>query len=432
MNQPFAAFDAIVVGGGPAGSSAAAVLAERGHRVALLEKARFPRYHIGESLIPYCWFALQRLGVVDRLDAASFSVQKHSVQFVGLDGSVSIPFYFFQHTDHDCARTWQVVRSEFDQMLFDNAVTKGAVPFRETQARTLLHEGEAVVGVEAIGPDGPVTLRAPITVDATGRDSLAAQRYGWRVADPHLKKIALWTYYRGAMRDAGVDEGATTVAYLPGKGWFWYIPLPDDLVSVGIVAERDYLHRSDKGDPDAIFAREVEIQPWIKAHLAGGEKAAGCRVTGDYSYRARHCASNGLVLAGDAFAFLDPVFSSGVFLALHTGILAGDAVHEALEAGDTGAGRFEAYGEQCRRAIEGMRRLVYAFYDRAFSFGGFLKAHPEMRADLTDCLIGNVHKDLDPLFEAASKFAFIPVALEHGGPLATPRPETRVPAPMPP
>jgi len=275
-----------------------------------------------------------------------------------------------------------------------------------------------VVGVAAEGPDGAIReLRAPITIDASGRDLFAARRAGWRVADEKLKKIAIWTYYEGAVRDPGMDAGATTVAYLPDKGWFWYIPLPNDTVSVGVVAERDYLHRNGKGDLDALFAREVEVQPWIRDHLAPGRKTAPCRVTGDYSYRSQHCAADGLVLAGDAFAFLDPVFSSGVFLALQSGVTAADAVDEALAAGDVGAGRFEAYGEQFRQGIEAMRRLVHAFYDTTFSFGEFLKAHPDKARDLTDCLIGNVYKDLDPMFEALGEFARIPAPLEHGRPL---------------
>ncbi|MDX1563748.1 MAG: NAD(P)/FAD-dependent oxidoreductase [Phycisphaeraceae bacterium] len=410
-------FDVVIVGAGPAGSSAAAVLAEKGRRVALLEKARFPRYRVGESLIPYCWFPLNRLGVIERLDRSDFVVHKHSVQFVGLDGRLSTPFYFSKHTDHDCARTWQVVRSEFDQMLLDNAAERGAQLFTETQARSLLKKNDRVVGVEATQQGRDVQLNAPVTIDASGRDLFAAQRNGWRVADADLKKIAMWAYYRGAVRDSGLAEGATTVAYLPQKGWFWYIPLPDDTVSVGVVAEKDYLYRADQGDPQAVLDREIQLQPWIREHLEPAERISEVRVTGDYSYRSKHCASDGLVLAGDAFAFLDPVFSSGVFLALQSGILAGDAVDAALTEGDVRAERFEDYGREFRQGLEAMRRLVYAFYDQTFSFGNFLKAHPDMQCDLTDCLIGNVYKDLEPLFEAVSRFAKIPAPLSHGRPL---------------
>jgi flavin-dependent dehydrogenase len=421
MSQARDSFDAIVVGGGPAGSSAATVLAQKGRSVALLERERFPRYKVGESLIPYCWFPLSRLGVVERLDASSFVVRKHSVQFVSTDGRLATPFYFSKHTDHDCARTWQVVRSEFDLMLLDNAREHGVEVFQGTSARELLQEREAVTGVEARGEDGAdFRLRAPVTIDASGRDLFAARRSGWRVADEDLRKVAIWTYYKGAVRDPGIDEGATTVAYVPGKGWFWYIPLPNDTVSVGIVAEKDYLYRSHKGDPDAIFAREAQVNPWIRDHLAAGEQMAPCRVTGDYSYRSQYCAADGLVLAGDAFAFLDPVFSSGVFLALQSGVMAADAAHEALAAGDVSAARFEAYGDHFRRGIEAMRRLVHAFYDTTFNFGTFLKAHPELSSDLTDCLIGNVYKDLEPLFEAVGEFARVPAPLPHGRPLGSP------------
>jgi flavin-dependent dehydrogenase len=418
-------YDAIVIGGGPAGASAAAILAEKGRSVALLEKGRFPRYRVGESLIPYCWFPLQRLGLVDKLDASSFVTRKHSVQFVGLDGTLSTPFYFAKHTDHDCARTWQVVRKDFDQMLLDNARERGARIFEQTSAREFLYDGERVVGVRANGADaGTLELQAPLTIDASGRDMLAVKRNGWWVPDPELSKIALWTYYRGAKRAEGIDEGATTVAYVPEKGWFWYIPLPEDTVSVGIVAESKYLYRSHRGNLEAIFEREVEVQPWIRDHLASGTRVGPCRVTGDYSYRSRHCAADGLVLAGDAFGFLDPVFSSGVFLALQSGVLAGDAAAEALDAGDVSAARFEEYGDRFRQGIEAMRRLVYAFYDNAFSFGAFLEAHPDKAEDLTDCLIGNVQKDLEPLFEAVSEFARIPAQLPHGRPLMAAAVET--------
>lgn len=409
-------FDAIVIGGGPAGASAAAILAGKGRRVVVLEKDTFPRYHIGESLIPYCWFPLQRIGMLDKLKASAFT-RKYSAQFVNLQGKVSQPFYFFKHTDHDCAQTWQVVRDQFDRMLLDNARQLGAEIMQPAAARQLLTDNGAVVGVEAANADGRTfELRAPITIDASGRDLFAASRRDWRINDAELKKISIWTYYRGAGRDPGLDEGATTVAYLPDKGWFWYIPLPDDLTSVGIVADRDYLYRGPR-DPDAIFQREVDVQPWIRDHLNGAEKMRNCQVTGDYSYRSKHCAADGLVLVGDAFAFLDPVFSSGVFLALQSGVMAGDAVDAALEAGDVSAARFVEYGEQLCQGLEAMRRLVYAFYDTAFSFGRLFRTYPEAAPDLTDCLIGNVFKDFDGLFNRVAEFARVPAPLPHGRPL---------------
>ena len=301
----------------------------KGRRVVLLEKEKFPRYHIGESLLPYGYFTLERLGVLERMKASAFT-RKYSVQFVGTHGRASLPFYFFQHLKHEAASTWQVLRSEFDQMLLDNAREKGAEVREETTVRDLIRDNGAVAGVKAVAKNGEtVEIHAPITIDASGRDAFAVTRNEWKVRDPYLNKIAVWTYYKGALRDPGVDEGATTVAYVPEKGWFWYIPLHEDVVSVGVVAEKDYLYNGTRELPE-IFHREVEKNAWIKQHLAAGQQFGPYRVTGEYSYRSRHCAADGLILAGDAFAFLDPVFSSGVFIALRSGEMAADAADAAL------------------------------------------------------------------------------------------------------
>jgi len=416
-------FDAIVLGAGPAGTTVAALLAEKGHRVALIEREPLPRYRIGESLIPHCWYALERLGLVQRVDSAGFVVRKFSVQFVSTDGRRSMPFYFNRHTDHDCSRTWQVSRAEFDALLLENALEKGARLYPFTAAKELVAQGSQVVGVRAVREDGAVLeLRAPVTVDATGRDALAQTRNGWRVKDPSLNKIALWTYYEGSVRDEGIDEGATTIAYLPQRGWFWHIPMAHDRVSVGIVAEADYLYR-DVRDRERIFLREVERQPWIRERLAPGKRVAELRTTGDFSYRSKHCATSGLVLVGDAFAFLDPVFSSGVYFALQSGVMAADAVHAAVEAGDASAARFLDYGRRFCRQIEPMRRLVYAFYDSAFHFGTFLRNHPEFHRDMTDCLTGNLDRDFGPFFAAIARYASVPEPLSHGLPTGSGRRE---------
>src|SRR5215813_4783197 len=246
------AVDAVVIGGGPAGSAAAAVLAERGRRVVVFEKDKFPRYHVGESLIPYCYYPLKRIGMIDKLKASTFT-KKFSAQFVSSNGKASQPFYFFNHMKDEAANTWQVWRDEFDQMLLDNAREKGAEVLEETPVADVIHENGTIAGVVAARRDGFLReFRAPMTIDASGRDAFLLSRTGWRVRDK-LNKIAIWTYYHGAMRDPGIDAGATTVAYLPDKGWFWYIPLPGDTVSVGVVAEKDYLYRGGERDLANIF-----------------------------------------------------------------------------------------------------------------------------------------------------------------------------------
>ncbi len=408
-------YDVIIIGAGPAGSTAAALLAGKGRRVLVLEKEKFPRYHIGESLMPFCWFTLNRLGLVEEMDRIAYT-KKYSVQFVTPDGRQSQPFYFFQHYDHPSAITWQVERAEFDLMLLDNARAKGAEVRELTPVRRIVKDDSGrVIGVEATGPDGAkVEFFAPITIDCSGREQVATARDGWRVKDPQLNKLAIWTYFRGAKRDPGIDEGNTTVAYVENRGWFWYIPLKDDIISVGIVAEKDYLFSASK-DPAEIMCREIGRNAWIKDHLSIGEQFGEYWVTSEFSYRSKYCAANGLLLAGDAFAFLDPVFSSGVFLALKSGEMAADAVDAALASGDASAAQFASYGEELCRGIENMRKLVYAFYDTNFSFARMLKSYPDQKGRLTDSLIGDLfHLDFTELHAAMRQFAELPAELEHG------------------
>ena len=396
--------DVIVIGGGPAGSTAATVLAQHGRRALVLEKSKFPRYHVGESLMPLCYFPLERLGLLERMRDSHFPV-KYSVQFVRQTGEVSVPFYFIDYKNEPSSVTWQVLRSEFDQMLLDNARDHGAEVREEMTVTEMLRDGEKVVGVRATDAAGTThVFRAPVTIDASGRDAFAIKKNGWQVRDPVLNKVAIWTYYRGAVRDPGRDEGATTVAYLPNKGWFWYIPLPDDMVSVGVVAERDYLFREGR-DLKTILQREVRVNPWVERHLAPGTDVGPYRITSEFSYRSQKCASDGLVLVGDAFGFLDPVFSSGVLLALKSGELAADAVHAALGDGDVSASRFASYGEHLSRGMDNMRTLVCAFYDQAFSFRQVIERGGESaRSDINECLTGNVFRDYDGLFALVKEF----------------------------
>ena len=397
-------YDCIVIGGGPAGATAATVLAQHGRRVAVLERETFPRYHIGESLMPYTWFTFERLGVLDWFEKAACP-RKHSVQFVSTTGKVSQPFYFFETIKHPCATTWQVRRSDFDLMLLDNARSKGVEVRQGTVVRELLTDGGRVAGVRASAVGGgSETLRADAVIDASGRDTFLASKLGWKRRDPDLTKISIFAYYRGAKRDPGLDAGATTVAYIPEKGWFWYIPLPDDIVSVGVVAEADYLYR-DTRDPEAIFAREAADCIWIADHLSTGTRIEPVRVTGEFSYRAEAIGGNGFCLAGDAFSFLDPVFSTGVFMALKSGEMAADAVHRGLDTGGLTAETFVDYEREMRWALDQFRQLVLSFYSRTFSFRDFIREHPNLHPRLVDALVGNVFADLGPLFDALREFS---------------------------
>src|SRR6266545_3059169 len=376
-------YDALVIGGGPAGSAVSAILAEYGHRVLVLEREKFPRYHIGESLIPFTYQPLERLGLIPLMKASAFQ-KKYSVVFISRSGKASEPFYFFTRYDRNSvAQTWQVLRSEFDQILLDNARSKGAKVIEEI----------------------------------TGKEAFTSVRNGWRIKDPYLNKIAVWTYYKGSKREPGIDEGATTVAYVPEKGWFWHIPQHNDMVSVGVVAEGKYLTRDGVREPEQIFKREVRQNAWIEDHLSVGEQVGPYYLISEYSHHARHCGCEGLLLVGDAFAFLDPVFSSGLMLALKSGVAAGDEVHKAIIERDFSPQRFANYARYMREGVENMRKLVYAFYNPDFSFKQVIDKYPEAAGEITDCLSGDVNKDFMLLWDKIREFVPLPEDLPVGEPL---------------
>jgi flavin-dependent dehydrogenase len=342
-----------------------------------------------------------------------------SSDLISPNGKASQPFYFFNRYDKNTvAQTWQVLRAEFDEMLLNHARTRGAEVIEEITVKELLREGGRVAGVRAkTKSGGAVEFRAPITLDCTGKEAFATVRNGWRTPDPYLNKVAVWTYYQGSKREPGLDEGQTAVAYVPEKGWFWHIPQHNDMVSVGVVAEGKYLTRGGVKDPKTIFQREVEQNLWIKDHLSVGKSTGHYHVTSEYSFHARHCGSAGLLLVGDAFAFLDPVFSSGLMLALKSGVLAGDAVHHAIVERDFSPQRFAGYARLLREGVENMRKLVYAFYNPDFSFKQVIDKYPEAAGEITDCLSGDVNKDFTPLWNKIREFVPLPDDLPLGEPL---------------
>jgi flavin-dependent dehydrogenase len=395
-------YDVVVIGGGPAGSTTSTLLAQGGLTVGLFEREKFPRFHIGESLIPETYWVLKRLNMLEKMQQSHF-VKKYSVQFINANGKLSAPFYFWDNKPHECSQTWQVVRSEFDQMMLENAREHGVdahdgvhvieVLFDRAERGQSNSDGDRAVGV-AIKQDGQrKDIRAKVVVDASGQAALLMNRMQLRLWDPVLNKGAIWTYWEGAYRDTGKDEGATMVIQTPGKeGWFWNIPLHDNIVSLGVVAPFDYLFKGRKGNHEQTYQEAIEHTPAVKDRIKNAKRVTGYFATRDYSYRSTRCAGDGWVLVGDAFGFLDPLYSSGVLLALKSGELAADAIINGLKKGDTSAAQLGAWGDHFNAGVDRMRRLVCEYYD-GFSFGKFVKNYPDLRNTVTDLLIGDLFTD---------------------------------------
>jgi geranylgeranyl reductase family protein len=414
-------YDVIIVGGGPAGSSAASILAREGRKVVLFEKEQFPRHHIGESLMTDTYWTFQRMGFLDKLKESPF-VRKYSVQFANPAGKESRPFYFFEANHHESAVTWQVTRAVFDQMLIEHAQEQGAIVHQRTPVKQVLFDGDRARGVEVQMQDGSLQkFYAQVIVDATGQSAILSNKFRWRMRDPKLKKAVLYSYFKGAHREPDLNGGATLVLRTAAgsNGWFWYIPLENDITSVGIVANPDYLVKGRGQDLAKILHEEIEKCEPVHRRIADATRVDKIYSILDYSYRSKQCAGNGFMLIGDAYGFLDPIYSSGVLLALKMAELAADAIHDAFKHQDFSAERLGQFQTKLDKGIESMRKLVYAFYTEGFSFSQFLRKYPDERVNIINLLIGDVfRKNVDDLYEPMSEFAEIPPPLYEQIPAA--------------
>ncbi len=379
--------EVIVIGGGPAGSVLAAKLARASRRVVLFEKERFPRFHIGESLLPCSVPLFEELGVRPELDRAGF-LRKYAAEFVSADGTHRKRYAFADGMLPGAASAYEVERAEFDRVLLEHAERSGARV--EQGVEVVSFRCDAQKGVDVVVRDAAGNERtehAEILVDASGQQAFVAKKLGLREMDAELKNFAVFSHFDGAFRERGAREGDISIVLTP-LGWWWVIPLKGDRTSVGLVTSSRAL--GGRKPDQAFFEQQIEDTPYLKQRFAGATRVMPVRSVSDYSYVTRSLIGDRLLMVGDAGAFIDPVFSTGVHIAVRGAFEAAASVERALDERRFAASRFRPYERKMRRFVRDYRKFVKGFYRPEFAE---LLMHPsdvlDLRAAITSLLAGH-------------------------------------------
>ena len=356
-------YDVAIVGGGPAGSTAATLLARAGRSVVVFEREKFPRFHIGESLLPYSLPVFERLGVREKLDRTF--LHKFGAELATSCGERKVQFFFRNGFRLKHQSSYQVERAEFDKLLLDVAAESGAEVREETTVDRVTLESEGASLRVRTGSGAFQAVRARYLIDASGRNTVLGSHMKLKQSYPHLNKFSVFAHYEGVLRDPG-EEGTLTRMVRGRDRWFWMIPLgTGSRMSIGLVMDTAEFKKL-KLAPEEALERAIEEEPAVHQRMNCASRVSPVHATGDYSYRNAQLAGERWLLAGDAAGFIDPVFSTGVFMALLSGENAADAVDEALRHPKRRARLFGAYEKKLNRVMDLYLRFVDSWYRHEF------------------------------------------------------------------
>jgi flavin-dependent dehydrogenase len=349
--------DVLVIGGGPAGSTVAPLLAEKGYEVVVLEKARHPRFHIGESLLPANLPLFERLGVADAVRA--IGMEKWAAEFVSPCHDMTQTFHFGEAWDKSMPYAYQVKRAEFDEVLIRNAASKGVEVHEGCKVTAVDFQADDTAVIHARHDDGrEAAWHARFVVDASGRDTFLAHRFQIKQRNPRHNSSAVYGHFARARRRDGQAEGNITIFWFE-HGWFWFIPMMNDTTSVGMVTWPYHMKTKGTRSLQQFLLDNIATCPALAARLADAQLITEVEATGNFSYVAERNHGPNYLLLGDAFAFIDPVFSSGVWLAMHSGVIGAEAIDACLRNPAAAPAALRRFDAQMRHGPKQFSWFIY-------------------------------------------------------------------------
>ena len=396
--------DIMVIGGGPAGSAISTKLAKKGWKVVMLEKSHHPRFHIGESLLPMNLPILEDLGVLDQVEETA--IRKYGAEFNSMTHDHKALYYFGGALDKNYPFAYEVKREEFDEILFRNAAKKGVDTHEGTRVTKVEFDKDKTSFIEA--QDESNTLHrwhARFLVDASGRSTFLANKFGVKSRNKNHNSAAIFGHFEGAVRRTGKDEGNISLCWFE-HGWFWMIPFKDGSMSVGAVCWPDYMN-SRKTDVDQFLWETIALCPAVAERMKNAKLITPVTATGNFAYQANHMAGDGYIMVGDAFAFIDPVFSSGVLLGMNSGMRGADLVDSVLRDPDSASQQIREFDSTIRSGLKVFSWFIYRITQPAMRqlFMGDKTERNRNEAAVLSLLAGDLFRDL-PIGRFLLRFKF--------------------------